>query len=163
VWPEPVQRVASFLSGAHAEARLEEFDFETPSAEDAAKAAGSDLAQIVKSLVCDCDGRTVVVLVPGDRRADLAKVAAAVGAVKARVVPRELVPVRTGFEAGAVSPFPLPDGTTVLLEQSLLTHDHVWIGAGSTRHLARLRPSELARLSRARQIDAVLDDTYHST
>jgi Cys-tRNA(Pro) deacylase len=163
VWPEPVQRVADFLRAAHAEARLEEFEQETPTAEDAARSAGAELAQIVKSLVCDCDGRTVVVLVPGDRKADLAKVAAAAGSGRARVVPRELVKLRTGFEPGAVAPFPLPEGTDVFLDQTLLTHEQVWIGAGSERHLARLRPSELARLSKARQMDAVLDATYHST
>jgi Cys-tRNA(Pro)/Cys-tRNA(Cys) deacylase len=162
VWPEPVQRVAAFLREAHAEARLEEFADATPTAEDAARLAGAELAQIVKSLVCDCDGRTVVVLVPGDRRADLPKVAAAAGAGKARVVPRDLVKLRTGFDAGAVAPFPLPEGTRVFLDQRLLAHDYVWIGGGSTRHLARLRPGELARLSKARQMDAVLDDKYDS-
>lgn len=163
VWPEPVQRVATFLRNAKAEARLEEFADETPTAEDAARLAGAELAQIVKSLACDCDGRTVVVLVPGDRRADLAKVAAAAGATRARIVPRELVMQRTGFEAGAVAPFPLPEGTVVFIEQTLLAHEHVWIGAGSTRHLARLRPTELARLAKARQIDAIRDDAYDST
>jgi Cys-tRNA(Pro)/Cys-tRNA(Cys) deacylase len=163
VWPEPVERVATFLRNAHAEARLEEFAGETPTAEDAARFAGAELSQIVKSLVCDCDGRTVVVLVPGDRRADLAKVAAAAGAAKARIVPRDLVMERTGFEAGAVSPFPLPEGTAVFIERTLLAHEYVWIGAGSTRHLARLRPGELSRLAKARQIDAVRDDTYDSS
>lgn len=163
VWPEPVQRVATFLRNAQAEARLEEFADETPTAEDAARLAGASLAQIVKSLACDCDGRAVVVLVPGDRRADLAKVAAAAGATKARIVPRDLVMQRTGFEAGAVAPFPLPEGTAVLIEQTLLAHEYVWIGAGSTRHLARLRPGELARLAKARQIDAIRDDAYDST
>jgi Cys-tRNA(Pro) deacylase len=162
VWPEPVQRVAAFLRDARAEARLEEFAAETSSAEDAARAVGAELAQIVKSLVCDCDGRTVVVLVPGDRRADLDKIAAAADASRARIVPRELVKLRTGFEPGAVAPFPLPQGTAVFLDQTLLTHDYVWIGAGSTRHVARLRPSELVRLARAREMDAVLDDKYHS-
>jgi Cys-tRNA(Pro) deacylase len=162
VWPEPVQRVADFLRAAHAEARLEEFEEDTPTAEDAARAAGAELTQIVKSLVCDCDGRTVVVLVPGDRKADLAKVAAAAGVARAKVVPRELVKLRTGFDPGGVAPFPLPAGTDVFLDQTLLTHEHVWVGAGSERHLARLRPAELARLSKARQMDAVLDGTYHS-
>lgn len=162
MWPESVERVAAFLREAHAEARLEEFAAETPSAKDAARAAGAELAQIVKSLVCDCDGRTVVVLVPGDRRADLGKVAARFGAARAKVVPRDLVRLRTGFEAGAVAPFPLPEGTSVAIDQNLLQHDHVWIGAGSTRHLARIRPGELARLAKAQQMDAVCEDAYDS-
>ena len=56
----------------------------------------------------------------------------------------------TGFPPGGVAPFPLPGIETVLIEQSLLGHEVVWIGAGSRRHMAALAPSDLARLSRAR-------------
>lgn len=160
MWPEPVQRVAAFLHESHAEASLEEFPEGTPTAEDAARAAGVDAAQIVKSLVFVCDdGRPVVALVPGDRRADAQKVARAVGARDARVGSRQEVEAATGFAPGAVAPFPLPGIEHVLIDRSLLAHEHVWVGAGSPRHMARLRPSELARLARARQMDAVDDRT----
>jgi len=80
-----VERVASFLRESGAESRIEEFAEGTPTAEDAAKAVGCELPQIVKSLVFDCDGRSVLVLVPGDRRADRRKVAEAAGCAKARI------------------------------------------------------------------------------
>jgi prolyl-tRNA editing enzyme YbaK/EbsC (Cys-tRNA(Pro) deacylase) len=48
----------------------------------------------------------------------------------------------------------------VLIDQSLLSHDVVWIGAGSDRHIAALTPSALARLARAQPMDAVQDPTY---
>jgi len=162
VLPEPVQRVADFLSTARAEARLEEFPAEIPTVRDVAKALGVDPGQIVKTLVFVCDGRPVVVLVPGDRRADEAKVARAVGAASARVATREEVLAATGFPPGAVAPFPLPAVETILLERTLLAEDTVWVGAGSDRHLARLPAPELLRLSSARQMDAVEDHTYHS-
>jgi len=162
VLPEPVQRVADFLHSARAEARLEEFPEESPTVRDVAKALGVDPCQIVKTLVFVCDGRPVVVLVPGDRRADGAKVARAVGAVSARVATRDEVLAATGFPPGAVAPFPLPAVETILLERTLLAEDTVWVGAGSERHLARLPSPELLRLSRARQMDAVEDHTYHS-
>jgi Cys-tRNA(Pro) deacylase len=162
MWPEPVQRVADFLVASQAQARLEEFPQGTPTAEAAAKAAGVDPAQIVKSLVFVCEGRAVVALVPGDRRADREKVARAVGAAKARVAKPEEVLSATGFAPGAVAPFPLPDVTVILLDRSLLVHDAVWVGAGSPNHMARLVPAELLRLTRARQMDAVEDRAYHS-
>src|SRR5215212_11548638 len=90
-WPEPVERVASFLREGGIEARIEEFDAGTPTAEDAARAVGGKLGQIVKSLVFDCDGRPVVVLVPGDRRADSAKVARAAGVAFCRMAGAEEV------------------------------------------------------------------------
>ena len=154
-WPEPVRRVAEFLRESRAEARVEEFSEGTPTAEAAAEAVGCELAEIVKSLVVECDGRHAVVLVPGDRRADLKKVAAALGSPRARVVPPDRVSAVTGFEPGAVAPFPLKSVEIVLLERTLLGRDRVWVGAGSERHMAGLQPAELVRLARARPIDAV--------
>ncbi|MBA3384776.1 MAG: YbaK/EbsC family protein [Actinobacteria bacterium] len=160
--PEPVQRVADFLRTARAEARLEEFPEEIPTVRDVAKALGVEPAQIVKTLVFVCDGRPVVVLVPGDRRADGAKVARAVEAASARVATHDEVLATTGFPPGAVAPFPLPAVETILLERTLLAQKEVWVGAGSERHLARLPAPELLRLSRALQMDAVEEHTYHS-
>src|SRR4029078_11378685 len=74
-WPEPVQRVTSYLRDARAEVRGEEFPEGTPTAKDGARAGGWARGKIVKSLVFDCEGRKVLVLVPGDRRADSGKIA----------------------------------------------------------------------------------------
>jgi prolyl-tRNA editing enzyme YbaK/EbsC (Cys-tRNA(Pro) deacylase) len=154
-WPEPVERVASYLRSTAAEARIEEFAVATPTAADAARAAGADPAQIVKSLVFDCDGRPIVVLVPGDRRADVQKVAAAAGCGRAAVAAPAQVREWTGFEPGAVAPFPLPGISRVLVDRTLLAQPLVWVGAGSENHLAALAPAELVRLTRAEQIDAI--------
>lgn len=163
MWPPSVQRVASFLREAQAEARLEEFGEGTPTAEDAARAVGVDTSQIVKSMVFLTDShQPVVALIPGDRRADPAKIARAVGAREARVASRQEVEAVTGFGPGAVAPFPLPGVDHVLIDRSLLANEEVWVGAGSPNHIACLRPAELARLARARQIDALEDRAYHS-
>jgi prolyl-tRNA editing enzyme YbaK/EbsC (Cys-tRNA(Pro) deacylase) len=162
-WPEPVERVSNFLRDAGAEARIEEFADGTPTAADAAAAVGCSLEQIVKSLVLLCDGRPVLALVPGNRRADSAKVANAAGAAKARVASAAEVEAATGFPPGGVAPFPLPRVETVLLDRMLLRLPLVWAGAGSPRHVVGLAPAELARLSRARPVDVVSDPTYHST
>jgi prolyl-tRNA editing enzyme YbaK/EbsC (Cys-tRNA(Pro) deacylase) len=154
-WPEPVERVATFLRGSGTEARIEEFLEGTPTARDAAKAVGCELRQIVKSLVFTCDDRILLVLIPGDRRADAVKVAAAGGCAKARVAGAELVVEATGFEPGAVAPFPVKKVDRVFVDRSLLALDRVWIGAGSVRHMAALAPADLVRLARAESLDAV--------
>ena len=84
-WPEPLERVASFLRDVGAEARLEELERDTPTAEGAADAIGCTLSQIVKSLVLTCDGTPIVALVPGDRKADTGKVARLLGARRVAV------------------------------------------------------------------------------
>jgi Cys-tRNA(Pro) deacylase len=154
-WPEPVERVARTLRDAGAEARVEELAADTATADAAARAVGCDLAQIVKSLLFVCDDRHVVALVPGDRRADPRKVAAAVGARRARAARADEVERVTGFVPGAVAPFPLPRVDRVLVDRSLLVHASVWVGAGSARHLASLAPLDLLRVARATPVDAV--------
>ena len=149
--------MAAFLRDGGVEARIEEFEAGTPTAEDAARAVGCKLEQIVKSLVFDCDGRALVVLVPGDRRADSRKVARAAGCRRAKIVGAEEVQTVTGFAAGAVAPFPLPKVERVLVDRQVLVHDRVWVGAGSPRHMARLAPVDLVRLARAEPMDAVVE------
>jgi prolyl-tRNA editing enzyme YbaK/EbsC (Cys-tRNA(Pro) deacylase) len=152
-WPEPVTRVADVLRRAGVDARVEEFPEGTPTASAAAKAVGSSRAQIVKSLVFICDGRPVLALVPGDRRADEIKVAAAAGARYARVARPDEVLAATGFEPGGVAPFPASGVSQVLMSRELLVHDRVWVGAGSERHMAGLSPVDLARLTQAPSAD----------
>jgi prolyl-tRNA editing enzyme YbaK/EbsC (Cys-tRNA(Pro) deacylase) len=160
-WPEPVERVTAYLREARAEVRVEEFSDGTPTAKDAARAVGCELGQIVKSLVFDCNGRPVLVLVPGDRRADSEKVAQAAGVGFARIAGTEEVRDATGFDPGAVAPFPLPRVDAVFVERTLLSQPVLWIGAGSDRHMAALSPTELLRLSRGRPMDVVEQATYH--
>lgn len=161
VWPDQVERVAAYMRSSGAEARLEELGEESATATDAARSVGCDLAQIVKSVVAVCDGKPVVVLVPGDRRADLEKVRRSVGAATARVARADEVEAVTGFAPGAVAPF-AHGVERVLLERTLLALGTVWAGAGSPRHLVQLAPAELARLAQAEPMDAVEEPAYHS-
>jgi prolyl-tRNA editing enzyme YbaK/EbsC (Cys-tRNA(Pro) deacylase) len=161
-WPEPVERVSSFLRDAGVEARIHEFPDGTASAQDAADAIGCELGQIVKSLVFVCDEKPVVALVPGDRRGDPAKVAQAVDASEARVAKAKEVEDATGFAPGAVAPFPLPSIGIVLMDRALYHHEIVWAGAGSTHHIMGISPTDLGRLARVRPMDVVAEQTYDS-
>lgn len=157
-----MERVAEFLRAAGAEARLEQLSGGTTTAVDAAKAAGCDLSQIVKTLVVLCDGKAVVALVPGDRRLDVEKVRRAADAATARLATAAEVEEATGFPPGSVAPFPLPAVERVLIERMLLAHAAVWAGGGSSTHMVRLQPAELVRLTRATPMDVVEEPEYHS-
>ncbi|MCZ7587931.1 MAG: YbaK/EbsC family protein [Gaiella sp.] len=156
-WPAEVERVAAFLRVTGAEARLEELPTSTSTAQAAADAVGCTLGQIVKSLVLVCDGAPVVALVPGDRRADTAKVATLLEARRVAVATPDEVRTTTGFHPGAVAPFPLEHVSIALVERMLLRHRAVWAGGGSDRHLVALSPVELVRLTRGRVEDLVLE------
>ena len=152
-----MERVLRVLREAGAEARVEEFEEATATAEAAAAAVGCGLSQIVKTLVFDCDGVAVAALVPGDRRADPRKVARGAGATKASIVGAGRVRELTGFAPGAVAPFPLPNVRRVLADETLLAHPIVWVGAGSSSHLAGLPPQELLRVAHAEAVDLTAD------
>jgi prolyl-tRNA editing enzyme YbaK/EbsC (Cys-tRNA(Pro) deacylase) len=162
VWPSSVERVADFLRAAGAEARLEELSGDTGTAVEAANAAGCELSQIVKSLVLLCDGDPVLALVPGDRRLDVEKARRAAAAATARLATADEVKQLTGFAPGSVAPFPLPAVPRVLIERTLLAHPAVWAGGGSSKHMVRLQPAELVRLTRATPMDVIEEPEYHS-
>ena len=157
-WPESVERVSAAFRAAGAEARIEEFAAGTPTAEAAAAAVGCALERIVKSLVFDCDGSWVLVLVPGDRRADARKVALAASANRARVAGRAQVVAATGYEPGAVAPVGLTGVQRVLVDRRLPVEGVLWVGAGSSRHIAGLPAAELLRVTRGDVVD-VAEDT----
>ena len=46
----------------------------------------------------------------------------------------------TGFEPGAVAPFPQRAVTQTLMDRSFFGHEEVWIGAGSSSHMASIGP-----------------------
>jgi prolyl-tRNA editing enzyme YbaK/EbsC (Cys-tRNA(Pro) deacylase) len=145
--------VTAYLRGAAVEANVQEFPAGTLTAQDAANAIGCDLGEIVKSLVFVCEGSHILALVPGDRRADEAKVAAAAGVVAVRIASAEEVVAATGFEPGSVAPFPQRAIWKAFVERTVLQYKKVWIGAGSPTHMAALAPVDLARLARANPAD----------
>jgi prolyl-tRNA editing enzyme YbaK/EbsC (Cys-tRNA(Pro) deacylase) len=72
-----------------------------------------------------------------------------------RIARPEEVVHATGFEPGGVAPFPQRAIAQTLIDPSLLRHDVVWIGAGTSSHMAALPPAELQRLTRARTVELV--------
>jgi len=149
--------VSEALRAAGAEARIEEFAEGTGTAEDAAAAVGSELRRIVKSLVFDCDGTWVLVLVPGDHRADSTKVAQAMSSRRARVAGAAQVREVTGFDVGGVAPVGLARVSRVLIDRRIPVDGTLWVGAGSPMHMAGLPAAELARVTRAEVVDVAAD------
>jgi Cys-tRNA(Pro)/Cys-tRNA(Cys) deacylase len=154
-WPEPVERVAAFVRHAGIEATIEEFEQTTATAEAAAERLGVTSGDIVKTIVLLCDREPVAVLVPGDRRVSLAKVGGHLASARVRVAGGAQVSRLTGFDPGAVAPFPLSRIERVLIDPSLLTQERVWAGAGSPTHLVALHPADLVSLADAEPVDVV--------
>ena len=98
--------------------------------EDAARAIGVQVGQIVKSLVFTLDGRMVMALVSGCNRLDEARLAATLGGQEVGRADAAGVRAATGYAIGGVPPFGHPTPLPTVIDEDLLTHDEVWAAAG---------------------------------
>jgi prolyl-tRNA editing enzyme YbaK/EbsC (Cys-tRNA(Pro) deacylase) len=119
----------------------------TKTAEDAARAIGCDVGQIVKSLVFMADDRPVLALTSGSNRVDERKLAALAGADIVRRASPEEAREATGFTVGGTPPFGFPEPVRTFVDETLLTFDRVWAAAGTPDSVFPIDPAELVRSS----------------
>jgi len=117
-------------------------------AADAAREAGCEVAQIVKSLVfrAQASGRGVLALASGGNRVDEAKLAALVGEPIGRADPA-FVRDHTGFAIGGIPPIGHARPMATWIDDHLLTLGTLWAAAGHPNSLFALTPDELCRMS----------------
>jgi prolyl-tRNA editing enzyme YbaK/EbsC (Cys-tRNA(Pro) deacylase) len=143
------ERFGAAAAAAGLEVAIQRFPEGTRTAEDAARAVGCAVGQIVKSLVFMADGRPVVALVSGADRLDTERLAAALDATSVVRADGDAVRDATGYAIGGVPPFghvrPLP----VLMDRGLLAHDVVWAAAGRPDAVFAVSPAALERASGA--------------
>jgi prolyl-tRNA editing enzyme YbaK/EbsC (Cys-tRNA(Pro) deacylase) len=132
-WPEPVERIASFLRESEALGRLEEL----PAGIDAPPGPAA------RAEAFDCDGRTLVALLPEGREVDRARLSRRAGCGALRPAARREFPFQ---------------GARVILDRSLLAARTVWLEAGSPRHFLGLSPRQLLRLTRSETGIFLIDD-----
>lgn len=132
--PKPGSSMARVLDAAERlglDITLKTMAQSTRTAEEAARACGCAVGQIVKSLVFeDADtGGLVLLLVSGAHNADLGHISERYGLNLKRCDGRR-VRDETGFAIGGVAPIghlaPLP----VYADEALMAHDAVWAAAG---------------------------------
>lgn len=116
----------------------------TRTAVEAAEACGCAVAQIVKSLIFrrEDTASLVLLLIAGDRQADLQSAADAVGGPLVRAGPKH-VRDETGFAIGGVAPIGHLTPVPVFMDASLLDHDTVWAAAGAPNAVFAVHPDRL--------------------
>jgi prolyl-tRNA editing enzyme YbaK/EbsC (Cys-tRNA(Pro) deacylase) len=126
---------------------LREFPEGTRTAEDAARAIGCEVGQIVKSLVFLLDGLPVMALVSGANRLDEHRLAAALGGDTVARADADAVRAVTGFPIGGVPPFGHPAALRTVIDEDLLGHAEVWAAAGTPRDVFAITPGDLVRVT----------------
>jgi prolyl-tRNA editing enzyme YbaK/EbsC (Cys-tRNA(Pro) deacylase) len=99
----------------------------------------------------------VLALVAGDRRGDTAAIAGLTSADEVRFADADTVRSATGYAIGGVSPFDLPEGLVIIVDDSLMRFDVLYTAAGTPNSMVRfdrdtllaLVGGDVARISRA--------------
>jgi len=148
-----VQRVSAAARAAGLEISVRRFPEGTRTADDAARAIGCTVAQIVKSLVFMADGDPLLALVSGVNRVDMDRLAAATGAAAARRATGDEARSAGGYAIGGVPPFGHPRPLTVLIDRDLLAHEVLWAAAGLPDAVFAIAPDDLVRVSDGRVVE----------
>jgi len=125
----------------------------TKTAQDAARAIGCVVGQIVKSLVFIADGRPVLALTSGANRVDQERLARLTGSEEVRRATPEEAREATGFAVGGTPPFGHPKQVRAFIDRDLLAYDEVWAAAGTPDAVFVLTPAELRRTALAEVAD----------
>jgi prolyl-tRNA editing enzyme YbaK/EbsC (Cys-tRNA(Pro) deacylase) len=132
---------------------IQTFPETTHTAEDAARAVGAELGQIVKSLVFVApspDGlEPILALVSGSNRVDLARLAAVLGLHGVRPATAREADDLTGFVIGGIPPIGHPRPMRVIMDPDLGRFQTVWAAAGTQNAVFMVPPATLRILANA--------------
>jgi prolyl-tRNA editing enzyme YbaK/EbsC (Cys-tRNA(Pro) deacylase) len=129
------------------EIEVMELDASTRTAQQAADAIGTELGSIVKSLVFLADGKPIIVLVAGDRRADPARLKALLEARRVMIADADQVRQATGFTIGGVPPIGHQTTLPIWIDRSLSRFETVYAAAGGPRAIFPIAFPTLAALT----------------
>ena len=145
-----VERVRQALENAGLSMDLvRELPADTSTAKAAARAVNAPQGSIVKSLIFLADGAPMLVLVAGDRRADVKRLRAMLGLSKRRLRiarPSEVLE-HTGFEVGGVPPVGHRKPLRTLIDRTLSRFETVWAAAGSAHALFPIAFDQLVTIT----------------
>ena len=111
---------------------------------EAAEKLGVDAARVFKTLVVDIDGRPHVAIVPVDRELDLRSLGKR--AAMAKVAEAERV---TGYVTGGISPLGQRRQLPMLVDESALAFETVYVSGGRRGFEVELAPGDLVALTGA--------------
>ncbi len=151
--PEASRRVVAAGAALGVSVDVHEFPQGTKTSQDAAEAVGCPLGAITKSLVFMVDDVPVVAMLPGDRRLDTAKLAAAHGGVASRRASLDEVRAATGFAAGGTPPFGHATEIAIYADNGLSDHEARWAAAGTPNTVFPISVEQLLAATGAKWAD----------
>ncbi len=151
-----VTRATKALDQADVVFELRSYDYDPASpsiGRAAADALGVDPAQVFKTLLVLADGKPACAIAPSDGEISLKRVAAALGAKSAAMMPRADAERLTGYKIGGISPFGQMRPIPCVIDETALLWDAIFLNGGQ-RGLQVL----VAGTDAVRVLDAVVAD-----
>ena len=151
--PFSTQRVLDAAERKGVKLEVVVFDQSTHTADEAARAVGASVGQIVKSLVFvtdDVDGlQPCLVLVSGANTVDLALLGAVLTVPRIRRATANEARELTGFSIGGIPPFGHRQQIRTVMDPDLTRFETVWAAAGTANAVFPLAPNTLRILTGA--------------
>jgi prolyl-tRNA editing enzyme YbaK/EbsC (Cys-tRNA(Pro) deacylase) len=151
--PTATQRVLAELSTRGLDVEVLISPTTTKTAAEAAAALGTEVAQIVKSLLFLVDERPVLALMSGVNRLDEGKLALVLRGKKVARANAEQVRALTTFVIGGVPPVSVNPAVEILCDADLLQYPLVYAAAGTSNHNFAVEPRRLVEVARAQVED----------
>ncbi|MEW5827818.1 MAG: YbaK/EbsC family protein [Chloroflexota bacterium] len=145
------QKIQEMLARLGCQCRVIEFSESTRTAQEAADRVGSELGQIVKSLIFEgkVSGKPILVLTSGANRVDEARIGGYAGEKIARAE-ADFVREVTGYAIGGVPPVGHAQPMETYLDEDLLQYVTVWAAAGTPNAVFELTPDMLVQITGGR-------------
>jgi len=124
----------------------------TRTAEDAAKAIGCEVGQIVKSLIFRNTDFPILCLVSGKNQLDVNKFQATSN-MKLEKADANYVKEVTGFSIGGVPPVAHKTEMKTFIDKDLLTYEVVWAAAGMPFSVFKLLSNDLQKITDGKIIE----------
>lgn len=146
-------RVEAALKGAGLSIHILELAESARTAQLAADALDTALGSIVKSLVFLADGKPVLVLVAGDRRASPEKLRELLEARRVMIADADRVQEETGFSIGGVPPIGHRQPLSTWIDESLARFETLYAAAGHHRAVFPISFEALVRITEGQVSD----------
>jgi Cys-tRNA(Pro)/Cys-tRNA(Cys) deacylase len=154
--------VTRFLQSRRIDFNVHELPAEKLGAIEAAQILGVRPEQVFKTIVITRlgKGKPILAVVPGSSEVDLKRVAQATGEKKVHLPTEKEAEKLTGLQAGGISPLALIQrGFQVLIDQSALSYEKIFISGGQRGLNIELAAGDLIKLTNASPTDIRTDSS----
>lgn len=142
--------VHNFLQSEDVQHELFTMDGQAKTAKRTAAILGLKPGTVAKNLLFIADGGPLMIIVPGDRRADVGKIKKAVDAVEVEFAIATDVSKLTDYPLAATPPCAHKDTIPVVIDKRLLDNEVIYTSAGDPHMILKIRPKDLVKATCAR-------------